>query len=228
MARDSAPPPSSPRSPSRSETRKAARSPSPGRSIGRDRPSYDRLGRRQRPDRHGCEQRHRNGHHEQRAPAEAGHEQTADQWPDRRARRDEHVEQAEGGAAPIGRCHRPQQRDRARRDEPARRRLQNARRRQHLERAGRCCQCRGKGEPGNAEQEHPPVPEPIPKVAADRQRDRDRAEVQRHQRCDRGRADVELAHHARQGDGEHRGVERDEDRAGRQPEHRPADEAWAR
>ena len=61
----------------------------------------------------------RDGEHEQRPPAERADEQPADERTDRRARRHEHVEQAEGRAPPLGRRHRADQRDRARRDQRA-------------------------------------------------------------------------------------------------------------
>ena len=61
--------------------------------------------------------------------------------------------------------------------------------------------------------------------AAERQRDRHRAEVQRDQRRHRVRAERELAHDVGQGDREHRRVERDEDGAARDPEHRRREQA---
>ena len=67
--------------------------------------------------------------------------------------------------------------------------------------------------------------EPIAEAAARRQRDRDRAEVERDEGRDRGRAHPELLHHAGQRDGEHRGVEGHEDRPGRQSEHRAGHQA---
>ena len=165
------------------------------------------------------------GHDEDPSPAEPGDEQTADERADGRARGDQHVEQPERRAAPIRRSHLAQQGNRARRDERASDRLKHPRQREHLEGHGRGRERRGQREAAHANEEYPAMTEPVPEAATCRERDRDRAEVERDEGSDRGRAHPELLHHAGQRDREHRGVEGHEDRPGRQSEHRAGHQA---
>ncbi len=170
------------------------------------------------------EDRDRDGQQEQRLPAERADEQAADERADGRARRDEHVEQPERRSPPIGRGERPDQRDRGRRDQRAADRLEDARRLEHLERGGDHGEQRRQRERADPDEEDRPLAVSVAEAAAGEQRDRHRPEVQRDERGDGHGVHAELVHDARQGDREHRRVERHEHRAAGDPEHRRAEQ----
>ena len=110
--------------PKEDETRDVDRS--GARGVGCRARRHRASGRRGAAHRHRREHGDRDRDEEQGAPAERRDEQPADQRSDRRARRDEHVEQAECRTASVGGGHRPEQRHRAGRDERAADRLEDA------------------------------------------------------------------------------------------------------
>ena len=107
-------------------------------------------------------------------------------------------------------------------------RLEDARQRQDRERGRDRGQQRRQREGDDADEEDRPLAVSVAEAAAGQQRDRHRAQVQGDQRRDRDGVDAEVVHDARQGDGQHRRVERHEHGAAGHAQHRRADAAAPR
>ena len=148
---------------------------------------------------------------EQRLPAQRADEQAADERADRSADRREHVEQAECRAPAVGRS-----------DAPARAPPRSSRSSAPLSawRTRDSARIANEGATAASSDDRAKATTPTrktgrwpyrsPRLPLARQRDRHRAQVEGDQRRDRDGVDAELVHDARQGDRQHRRVERHE------------------